>query len=353
MDDLELLRDLGRELGDEPPPALARQRGRLLDAARGRRRFRPAGGRWTLIGVVAAVTAVTAAAILVPALLLHGRGARPVASDTSAFTGKAVNVLVLGSDRRAGGPARADTVVMVHLPADRKAGTVVSIPRDSLMDVPACKGPGGRTLPARRAAIGAVYSDGGASCVGKAVEYAASVRIDSTIVIEFSGFKAMVDALGGVEYTLPKAITDPSGRVLVPPGRHRLDGERALDVVRARRGLDDGSDLARVRRQQRFMAALLGAAHGEQLRNPVRFARFLAAAAGSVKTSPGLDLKAMESLARSLKDLDPGRVHYATVPVRPAPGDPSRLAWVPAGARTVFAPFRGEESPPAPSVRPR
>ncbi|MGI5323106.1 LCP family protein [Actinomadura nitritigenes] len=349
MDDLELLRDLGRELGEEPPAALARQRGRLLDAARDRRRSRLPGGRWTLLGVVAAVTA----AILVPAFVLHGRGARPVAPDSSAITGKAVNVLVLGSDRRAGGPARADTVVMVHLPAGRKAGTVVSVPRDSLMDVPACEGPGGRTLPARRTVIGAVYSDGGASCVSKAVEDAASVRIDSTIVIEFSGFKAMVDALGGVEYTLPEAVKDPSGRVLVPPGRQRLDGERALDYVRARRGLDDGSDLARVRRQQRFMAALLDAAHGEQLRNPVRFARFLAAAAGSVKTFPGLDLKALESLAGSLKDLDPGRVGYATVPVRPAPGDPSRLAWVPAGARTVFAPFRGEDRFPEPAVRPR
>lgn len=338
MDDLNLLRDLGRELGGEPPPALARQRGRLLDAARDHRRSRLPGGRRTLLGVVAAVTA---AAILVPAFVLHGRGARPVAPDSSAITGKAVNVLVLGSDRRAGGLARADTVVMVHLPADRKAGTVVSIPRDSLMDVPACKGPGGRTLPARRAAIGAVYSDGGASCVGKAVEDAASVRIDGTIVIEFSGFEAMVDALGGLEYTLPEAVTDPSGRVLVPPGRQRLDGRRALDYVRARRGLGDGSDLARVRRQQKFMAALLDAAHGEQLSDPVRFARFLAAAAGSVRTSPGLGLKAMESLARSLKDLSPERVRYATVPVRPAPDDPNRLAWVPAGARTVFAPFRG------------
>ncbi|MVZ98806.1 LytR family transcriptional regulator [Actinomadura sp. LD22] len=337
MDDLELLRDLGRELGDEPPATLARQRGRLLDAARGRRGLRLPGGRWTVLGVVAAVTA---AAILVPALVLHGRGARPVASSTPGAGAKAMNILVLGSDRRAGGPARADTVLMVHLPADRKTGTVVSIPRDSMMSVPACEGPGGRALPPRRAVIGAVFTDGGAACVRKAVESAASVPIDSTIVIEFSGFKAMVDALGGVAFTLPKAVTDARGRVLVRPGRQRLSGAEALAYVRARRGWDDGSDLARVRRQQALMKALLDEAHAVQLKSPMRFARFLAAAARSLRTSPALDLKAMESLARSLRDLDPGRVGYTTVPVRPAPGDPNRLVWAPSGARTVFAPFR-------------
>ncbi len=111
MDDLDLIRDLGRGLEHEPPASLTRQRNRLLDAARRRRR---GPGRWTLLGVVAAVTA---AAILVPATVFHGRDASPVATKSTAQSGgKALNVLILGSDTRGdGSPARSDTMMLVHV----------------------------------------------------------------------------------------------------------------------------------------------------------------------------------------------------------------------------------------------
>jgi LCP family protein required for cell wall assembly len=335
VDDLELLRDLGRELGDEPPATLARQRGRLLDAARARRGFRPPGGRWTLLGVVAAVTA---AAILVPAFLLHGRGAPPVAAKTPAAA-KAMNLLLVGSDARGGGPARSDTIVLVHLPADRARAEAVSIPRDSLVDVPACKSAKGKTIPAYRGLINGAYGVGGVPCLLKAVEKATLVPVDTAVEVDFRGFKGIVDALGGVPVTVPKTILDPQGRPLLRAGRQTVNGEGALAFVRARHGLGDGSDLDRIKRQQQFMAAVARKAKSGVLADPVRLARFLSAVAGSVRTYPRMGPGELEAFAGSLRKLDPGAVRFVTVPVRPAPEDPNRLVFDEARARAVFAPF--------------
>ncbi|MBO2456636.1 LCP family protein [Actinomadura violacea] len=337
MDDLELLRDLGRELGEEPPPELARQRTRLLDAARGRRRSRLPGGRWTLLGVVAAVTA---AAVLVPASMLHGRGARPPAAGTPGAAAKAVNVLVVGSDARSGGPARSDTIVLVHLPADRASAEAVSIPRDSLVDVPACRSAKGAATRAYRGTVNTAYTVGGVPCLLKAVEKATLVPVDAAVEMDFGGFKAIVDALGGVQVTLPKAIVDPRGRRLLPPGRQVVDGEGALVYVRARHGLGDGSDLDRIKRQQQFMAAVVGRAKSGVLADPVRLARFTAAVARSVRTYPRMGVKELEALAWSLRKTGPGAVRFATVPVRPAPEDPNRVVIDRARADRVFTPFR-------------
>jgi LCP family protein required for cell wall assembly len=334
VDDMELLRDLGRELEHEPPATLVRQRRRLLEAG-DRRRFRVPGGRWTLLGVVAAVTA---AAILVPAFTLQGRGARPVTADSSGGASKAMNVLVVGSDGGHGAAARADTLVLMHLPADRASVRSVSIPRDSLVDVPACEGAGGRIVPAHRGPISSALA-AGPSCVQKTVESQALVRVDTTVVIGFDGFRAMVDALGGVDVDVPRTITDAVNRPLLRAGRQHLNGKGALVYVRERRGLGDGSDLPRIVRQQKLMAAVLKRAKDEQVKNPLRFARFLAVAVRSVRTSPRMDLGALESLAKSMRKTDAGAVAYVTVPTRPAPDDPSRLVWKAPQARAVFAQF--------------
>ncbi|MEU8797403.1 LCP family protein [Spirillospora sp. NPDC048819] len=338
MDDFELLRDLGRGLEHEPTASFARQRGRLLDAARAPGRRSPR--RWTLFCAVAA--AVTAAAILVPATLLHGGDARPVATDTTApAAAGALNVLVIGSDSRRGGDlARSDTLMLAHVPADRKHVRVVSIPRDSLVTIPKCETAHGKVLPEHVGMINSAFASGGASCTLKTVESLTRVRIDKTVVIDFAGFTKMVDALGGVEMTLPKPVSDPKAGLDLPAGTQSLDGTQALAYVRSRYGLGDGSDLNRIGRQQKFMAALVREAEKEQRTNPVRFARFLAAAAGSVRTEPRLDIGTLEALASSFAKTGPGDVEFSTVPVHPAPADPNRLAWDRAAAERLFAPFR-------------
>lgn len=339
MDDLDLIRGLGRDLEHEPPPSLARQRTRLLDEARhGRRMARwtamarwTGTARWTLLGVVAAVTA---AAILVPAVLLNGGGARPAASrSTAPAAARALNVLVIGLDARYGGPPRSDTLMLVHVPADRKRPQVVSIPRDVLVRIPAC----GRT-PARQATVNTAFPLGGAACTRRTVESMTGVRVDQTVVIDFGGFTRVVDALGGVGVTLPTAVNDPKSGLALPAGRHWLNGTQALAYVRARHGLGDGSDLDRVKRQQRFLASLARQAKALSTKDPLRFARFLTVAAGSVESTPKLDAGALRTLARGFGES--GGVAAATIPVRPAPSDANRLVVDEAAARRVLAPFR-------------
>ncbi len=338
MDDLELLRGLGRELEHEPPGSLVRQRGRLEDAPRRRGRGHRPPGRWPLLGAVAAVTA---ALVLVPAALLHagdprvGRTAHPFAPGSE----KPLNVLLLGSDTRAEG-GRSDTIVLLHLPADRKGARVVSVPRDLLVRIKACKTPKGTLTLSREVPINAAFALGGADCARETVESVTSVEVDTTVVIDFAGFRGMVDALGGVEVTLPEPIRDPKSGTALLPGRQRLDGRRALAYVRVRYGVGDGSDLSRIGRQQRFLAAMARRAKAVQAGSPLRFAKFVAIASGSVSTRPRMDVGAMEALFRSLGRTEPDAVAFNTLPVRMAASDPNRITIDAAGAQRLLTPFR-------------
>ncbi|CND59297.1 transcriptional attenuator%2C LytR family [Mycobacterium tuberculosis] len=333
MDDLDLIRDLGRDLEHPPPASLGRQRSRLLDAARRRRR---GPGRWTLLGVVAAVTA---AAILVPATIFQGRDAAPVATRTTAPAHRTpLNVLLLGSDSRNDGyPPRSDTMILVHVPADRRRVRAVSIPRDSLVRIPACRVKG-ETVPAREGMINSVLPIGGVTCVLKTVESLTNVRIDRAVVIDFAGFRRIVDALGGVPVRLPRAVADPASGLELPPGEHRLDGRQALAYVRLRHGLGDGSDLARVERQQQFLAAFVREVRARMDGNPVWAAKFLAVAARSVETTPRMDVGELRALAGAFAK--GGSIELDTVPVRPSRRDPNRLEWDSPRAERMFATFR-------------
>ncbi|MUN36727.1 LCP family protein [Actinomadura litoris] len=347
MDDLELLRGLGRELEHEPPGTLARQRRRLLEAPDGRRatpgrsgRLRRPGGPagWSLIGAVAMVTA---ALVLIPGVVLRGAG-KPVlggAKHLAFGTGKTLNVLLVGSDSRGGGAARSDTLVLVHLPADRKNVRAVSIPRDTLVRVPSCKADGGRVVPARVAPVNSAFALG-VACTHRTVESVAGVEVDTSVVVDFTGFAKIVDVLGGVELTIPRAVSDPPSGLSLRPGRQRLDGRQALAYARVRHGLGDGSDLARIERQQKLMSALLKEAREQRLRDPARYAKFLAMSARSVSTYPRLDVGALEAVARGMEKTGADAVRFSTVPVKPAPQDPNRVALDGAAAERLFAQFR-------------
>jgi LCP family protein required for cell wall assembly len=186
--------------------------------------------------------------------------------------------------------------------------------------------------------INSVYPAAGAGCVLKTVESLTDVRIDQTVVIDFAGFRQMVDALGGVPVTLPRPVADRNSGLNLPAGEHRLDGRQALAYVRVRHGLGDGSDLARIKRQQQFLAALVRVARGRMTGNPVQFAKFLALLSRSVETTPRLGFGELQALARSFGT--GGSVEFDTVPVRPARRDPARLEWDAAGAKRMFDAFR-------------
>ncbi|MFG2002183.1 LCP family protein [Spirillospora sp. NPDC048911] len=354
MDDLDLLRDLGHDLEHEPPATLVRQRHRLLETAAGRTGRRRGRSR-LVIGVAAAVTA---ALILVPTVLLRGGDPGEPGADgptPSPGAGKAFNILVLGSDARNGSNARggsdahggrggvsprSDTIVLVHVPRDRKRVSAVSIPRDLMMTLPSCRTPSGDVGKAGIGQINSAYSMGGLSCSLKAIETLTHVRVDHALSIDFAGFTSMVNALGGVEVVVPKAVSDSKSGLRLSAGRHVVRGDQALAYVRARHGLGDGSDLDRIERQQLFMASMLRRAQELGIGDAPKLAAFVKAATGSITSTGPLDMTVLRELARSVERTGPDAARFSTVPVRPYPADPNRLALDEPAARKLFQTFR-------------
>ncbi|MFK0126262.1 LCP family protein [Streptomyces nigra] len=244
----------------------------------------------------------------------------------SAAVRGAQNILVIGSDSRAGdgnrrygrdsGTERSDTTILLHLSADHRSATAVSIPRDLMVDVPGCRRTeGGRSRP-MFAMFNYAFQVGGSACTIRTVERMTNIRVDHHMVVDFHGFKEMVDAVDGVEICLTKPIRDKAAKLRLPAGKVTLDGEQALGYVRARKSLGDGSDTDRMERQQRFLAALVHKVRSNDvLLNPVRLYPVLDAATSSLTTDPALaSLRGLYDLVRSVRDIPTERVQFLTVP---------------------------------------
>ncbi|KUM72142.1 LCP family protein [Streptomyces curacoi] len=238
----------------------------------------------------------------------------------------AQNILLIGSDSRAGdgnrrygrdsGTERSDTAILLHLSAGRRSATAVSIPRDLMVDVPGCRRPDGSRSEPMFAMFNLAFQVGGSACTVRTVERLTNVRVDHHMVVDFHGFKEMVDALDGVEICLKKPINDKAAKLRLPAGKVTLNGEQALGYVRARKSLGDGSDTDRIDRQQRFLAALVHKVQSNDvLLNPVRLYPVLDAATSSLTTDPALaSLRGLYELVRGVRDIPTERVQFLTVP---------------------------------------
>ncbi|AZM61872.1 MULTISPECIES: LCP family protein [unclassified Streptomyces] len=238
----------------------------------------------------------------------------------------AQNILLIGSDTRAGeengrygpdpGTERSDTVILLHLSAGRRDATAVSIPRDLMVDVPDCRRPDGSRSAPMFAAFNSAFEVGGSACTIRTVEKLTDIRVDHHVVVDFEGFKDMVDAVDGVEVCLREPIDDKDAELKLPAGRVTLSGEQALGYVRARKTLGDGSDTSRMERQQRFLGALVTKVRGnEVLLNPVKLYPVLDAATSSLTTDPELaSLRGLYELVRGLREIPPEDVQFLTVP---------------------------------------
>jgi LCP family protein required for cell wall assembly len=238
-----------------------------------------------------------------------------------------INILVMGSDTREGqgdgfgsaaliDGARSDTTLLVHLAADRRSVTVVSIPRDLVVTLPSCTMGDGTTTYSYQDRFNAAFSIGGPECTIRTVNALTGLPIHHFVVVDFSAFQATIDALGGVEVCLTKAVDDPKAGLRLPAGVSRVDGDQALAFVRARESLGDGSDLARIERQQAFLGSLVREATSrELLTDPVRLIRSLDAATRSVTMDPALAwLPTTVSLSSSLAEIEPAQVSFTTLP---------------------------------------
>lgn len=275
----------------------------------------------------------------------------------------AMDILVLGSDSRSGansvyghggGGARSDTAMIVHLDKGHKAASVVSIPRDTLVPRPECAKPGGGSSPAvRRAMFNSAYEVGGPACAVKTVEAMTGLRMDHYIEVDFTGFKDLIDTLGGVPLTTNQAINDTKSHLDLAAGTHTLDGEQALGLVRTRHGVADGSDLGRIQLQQAFMKALMDRVSGlGLLTSPTKLISVADTATKAITTDSDLaSVGSLMGFARSVRGLDSKNVHMVTLPVQYAVSDRNRVEPIQAQAAMVWAALRADRRIPAAATK--
>ncbi|MGW7428848.1 LCP family protein [Streptomyces sp. NPDC054861] len=270
------------------------------------------------------------------------------------------NLLVLGSDSRAGANAaldggkvagaRSDTALVVHIPEGRNRATAISIPRDTLVTRPACRDAGGGTAPsAQRVMFNSVYAQYGPACVVKTVEKMSGVRLDHYMEIDFAGFKDLVDAIGGVTVDLDEPIENGPGGLDLAAGPQRLDGEQSLAFVRTRYGVKDGSDLGRIGNQQKFLTALLAEVKKQDLLgSPTKSFRIADSATKALTTDSELaSLTALSEFARSMNGVDPGSMETIMLPVAYDKKDPNRVVAAEPNASRLWKAIREDAPIPA------
>nr|WP_232837677.1 LCP family protein [Streptomyces atratus] len=270
----------------------------------------------------------------------------------------AENILLIGSDSRAGdnhkygrddgGSQRSDTTILLHLAANRKSVTAMSLPRDLMVEIPVCHKADGTATKKQFAQFNWAFEFGGTACTVRTVEKLTGVRIDHQMVVDFNGFKDMVDAVHGVEVCLKKPVDDTDAHLKLPAGRQKLNGEQALGYVRARKSIGNGSDTERMDRQQQFLGALVNKVQSNGvLLNPTRLYPVLDAATKALTTDPGLDsLKDLYELVRGLREVPTDKVQFLTVPRQPYAADPNRDELVQPDAERLFKRLR-EDTPVA------
>lgn len=247
---------------------------------------------------------------------LEDRPLRP----SSGPAAKAVNILVLGTDRRSAAPTtgsgatapvwlpgaqRTDTVMVLHVDGDRDGVSVVSIPRDSWVQVP---GYG-------RAKVNAAYSYAGPSLAIETVERLTGLRMDHLTVIDWEGLRQLTDEVGGVPVEIPETVRDTAHDIDWTSGVHQLDGDAALSYVRQRYGLPNG-DLDRVRRQHELLRLLAASTlTSAVMTNPQRILDLLNGVTRHVSVDADWARDDIATLVLSLRDLELADVNYLTAPI--------------------------------------
>ena len=296
---------------------------------------------------------------------------RPGTKPPDSYEGRAVNLLILGTDSRAGknnvdgsqgddevSVARSDTALVMHISADRSRVDAVSIPRDTLVDIPECTTlDGGKTDASEDAPFNSAFANGagsssndkkavasGATCTLKTVEKLTHVRIDDFVVVDFSGLSKVVDSLGGVHVQVDEAIDDSEYTGFkLDEGCQKLNGENALQYARVRHGVSDGSDLSRITRQQNLMRAMASKALSSSL---LTQSGFLTSTLETLTTSERIgQIGNLSGLAYSIQGVGIDKINFVTMPNQPA-DNPNQV--VPAeGAKKVWKAL--EDDKPIPS----
>jgi LCP family protein required for cell wall assembly len=274
--------------------------------------------------------------------------AASVIADTAG-----TNWLLVGSDSREGltkaerkelrtgadeGTQRTDTLMVIHI-TDEGTPTLVSLPRDSYVIIPAHTALDGMEVTDRRNKINSAYGKGGAPLLVETVERNTGLHIDNYMEIGFKGIRDITNAVGGVNMCVPADVTDENSGLNLLAGCQELDGRNALAYVRMRYA-DPRGDLGRVERQQQFLSSVMKkAATPVVLLNPVSMWKLVDASTSSVNVGTGDSVQDLADLAIAMRSLSNGKGALLTVPVSTASATTaagSSVLWDEVAARELF-----------------
>ncbi|MET8137715.1 LCP family protein [Streptomyces sp. NPDC005251] len=289
---------------------------------------------------------------------LDGKGGTEKAD---AFGRTPINLLVMGSDGRTsktdcklgGGCSRtgvqtgsnADVQMVVHISADRSNATVMSIPRDTMTQVPACKDKEtGRSTAGYYGQINGALQYGPA-CQVATVHQLTGIPIDHFVKLDFSGVVKMSDAVGGVSVCVNDNVYDTYSHLKLSNGSHTLKGVAALEFVRSRHGFGDGSDLGRTVSQHIFLSAMIRKFKSAgTLTDPTAVYDLADAATKALTVDDGLGtVKKLIGLASDLNKVPTKRMTFTTMQTAPDSADSNRVV-VGAGAKSLFATISDDQS---------
>ncbi len=256
-------------------------------------------------------------------------GHLPGVTQPAAPPHGAQNYLLVGSDSRTGtngvgtqgagasfvAGQRSDTVILAHLyGGDSDQVQLISFPRDSYVQIPAYPDPKTGVLrPAHRDKLNAAFADGGPKLLINTITQLTGLPIQHFLQIDFTGFKGMVNALGGVDVCLSRAAKEHNSQIDLSAGHHHINGDVALSFVRQRYGLPNG-DIDRIKRQQYFLASLVRKlVSAGTLLNPFKLTGFLSVATSSLQVDENLSVNDLKNLALRLRGFSAGGVLFSTV----------------------------------------
>ena len=248
-----------------------------------------------------------------------------------------LNLLLVGSDSRQGTgngvfgtetSNLADVIILLHISADRKNAVGLSFPRDLMVPWPACPstsgGPGYYAQSLGQ--INATIANGGPGCTLLTVEALTGLKIPYLAMVDFNGVIELANAVGGVEVCVAEDINDEYTNTYLKAGMHNLQGLQALQFLRTRHGVGDGSDLSRISNQQVYLTALVRKLKGKDvLNNPVALMSLAQTAARNMKLSDTLsDPAQLVGVANALKAIPMKKITFLQLPSvggMPAPNE--------------------------------
>ncbi|MER5989652.1 LCP family protein [Streptomyces viridosporus] len=331
-----------------PPPR--RRRGTPEEPPPGRRGRRPVKKKskakkvllWTG-GTMAFVVLATGAGGYL--YLKHLNDNITSVSDDGASTGgfskdKAINILIIGTDKRTGegngsygdkdSAGHADTTILLHVSKDRSNATALSIPRDLIVDIPDCptqqedgteKIIPGTTGARFNESLG--QNDRTPSCTMRTVTELTGITPDNFMVADFNAVKTLSTAVGGVDVCLAKDIDDPKSHLNLTKGTHTIEGEEALAFVRTRYSVGSGGDLSRIGLQQQFLSALMRKLKSnDTLTSPTKLVKLAEAGTEALTVDSQLDsINKLKDLGLELGKLNVKNLTFTTVPVKDNPAE--------------------------------